>query len=102
MRRKDPRTINPNRILRARYSRTSQIYCPILIALSVSPQQLFDVVADVDRYKEFLPFCTDSRVIKRSDKELKAELAVGFRFLEERYTSIIELDPYKSIKVGSS
>ena len=34
--------------------------------LPYTPQQLFDLVADVDRYQEFLPWCVASRVNSRT------------------------------------
>lgn len=63
-----------------------------------SPEQLYSVVSDVGAYHRFVPWCTDSRVIRRVDKtHLIADLGVGFRFLSERYTSVITLDPNRSV-----
>jgi coenzyme Q-binding protein COQ10 len=56
-------------------------------------------VADVDKYKEFVPYCTDSKILSRKNNVMEAELVVGFKLLEERYTSIVTLDKPKSIKV---
>lgn len=65
-----------------------------------SPKQLYSVVSDVDAYHRFVPWCTDSRVTRRIDKShLVADLGVGFRFLSERYTSVITLDPNRSVSV---
>lgn len=45
-----------------------------------SPEQFFDVVADVDSYKTFVPFCVDSRVVKAIDEaSMEAEMSVGFK-----------------------
>lgn len=53
-----------------------------------SCEQMFDVVADVDRYHEFLPFCVDSRVLRRpNDNVMEAALRIGFRVFTESYTS---------------
>jgi len=58
---------------------------------------MYSVVADVERYPEFLPWCTALRVKSRaqeSDKEIVlAEMVVGFKAFRERYTSRVELDP---------
>lgn len=54
-------------------------------------QQMFDLITDVDRYDEFIPYCTASRVRKRSDSEMTADLAIGYKMLRETYTSRIEL-----------
>lgn len=56
------------------------------------PEQLFDLVADVGRYPEFLPWCVAARVLSRSDTEMVAELAIGFKGIRERFTSRVALD----------
>lgn len=60
--------------------------------LRYSPEQLFDLVADVDRYPEFLPWCTGVRVRQRSETLLIADLVIGFKGISERFTSRVELD----------
>lgn len=65
-----------------------------------TPREVYDVVADVDEYHDFVPWCTDSAVIKRiDDRHVVADLAVGFRLLSERYTSVITLNPTVSVNV---
>ncbi len=58
---------------------------------------MFRIVADVERYPEFLPWVTGLRVLSRAkegEREiLTAEMIVGFRALRERYTSRVVLDP---------
>lgn len=61
--------------------------------LGFSPEQLFDVVADVDKYADFVPFCSTSRVTARpSENSFEAELAIEFFHVTERYTSRVTLD----------
>ncbi|MBA3667061.1 MAG: type II toxin-antitoxin system RatA family toxin [Sphingomonas sp.] len=55
--------------------------------LPYSPEQLFDLVADVERYDEFLPWVTAVRVRSASDTEIIADLIVGFNAFKERFTS---------------
>ncbi|MDP8994415.1 MAG: type II toxin-antitoxin system RatA family toxin [Pseudomonadota bacterium] len=50
-------------------------------------EQLFDLVADVGRYQEFLPWVAATRVRSNSDTEMIADLVVGFRALKETFTS---------------
>ncbi|WP_425404852.1 type II toxin-antitoxin system RatA family toxin [Hwanghaeella sp.] len=57
-----------------------------------TPEQLFDLVADVDRYPEFLPWCTGVRVRQRSETLLVADLVIGFKGITERFTSRVHLD----------
>ena len=57
-----------------------------------SPEELFEIVADVDRYDEFVPFCARSRVLRRaSPSDFEAELEIGFRLFNERYVSDVTL-----------
>ena len=55
--------------------------------LPYTPIQMFDLVADVGRYAEFLPWVTAVRVQSDSDVEMVADLIVGFKSLRERFTS---------------
>lgn len=59
-----------------------------------SPRQMFELVADVSRYPEFLPWCRAARILKRqSDTVFLAELVIAYKNLSERYTSRVELVP---------
>lgn len=51
---------------------------------------IFDIVADVDSYKEFVPWCQESRVLTRTTERMTAELVVGFGMLNESYISNIK------------
>ena len=55
--------------------------------LPYSPEQLFDLVADVARYDEFLPWVVAVRVRSSSETETVADLVVGFNAFKERFTS---------------
>lgn len=50
-------------------------------------EQMFDLVADVGKYAEFLPWVSAVRVRSDSPGEMVADLLVGFRSLRERFTS---------------
>jgi ribosome-associated toxin RatA of RatAB toxin-antitoxin module len=56
-------------------------------------EESFNVVAHVEKYKEFVPWCKDSVVLKRSTNELEAELVVGFGMFTERYISQVKVTP---------
>lgn len=55
--------------------------------LSYTPEQLFDMVADVGRYDEFLPWVVAVRIRSSSEAETVADLVVGFNAFKERFTS---------------
>ena len=55
--------------------------------LPYTPEQLFDLVADVARYDEFLPWVVAVRVRSSSPTHTVADLVVGFNAFKERFTS---------------
>lgn len=52
---------------------------------------MFDVVADVEKYETFLPFCKKSHVTFKTSTNIKADLVIGFPPLLESYTSNVSL-----------
>ena len=58
--------------------------------LPYTPEQMFDMVADVKRYPEFLPWVTAMRVRQDSDTATLADMIVGFKGLRETFTSKVE------------
>jgi coenzyme Q-binding protein COQ10 len=61
--------------------------------LPYTPGQMFDLVADVERYPEFLPWCVGARIRRReSEAVFLADLVIGFKMVRERYTSRVALD----------
>ena len=67
--------------------------------LPYSPEQMYDLVADVDRYPEFLPWCTGARVRTRTETELVADLTIGFGPFRESFTSRVVLDHPRHVTV---
>ncbi|HZL59386.1 MAG TPA: type II toxin-antitoxin system RatA family toxin [Stellaceae bacterium] len=59
--------------------------------LPYTPEQLFDLVADIERYPEFLPWCVGSRIRERHDNQIVADLMIGWRVVRERFTSRVTL-----------
>jgi coenzyme Q-binding protein COQ10 len=52
-----------------------------------SAEQMFDLVADVKRYPEFLPWVVATRIQSDSEHEMIADMMVGFRALREKFSS---------------
>ena len=62
-----------------------------------SPDKMFDLVADVERYPEFLPLCEGLTIRRRSTLEdgrevLLADMTVGYKAIRETFTSRVTLD----------
>ena len=55
--------------------------------LPYSPQQLFAMVADIEKYPDFLPWCRAARIVSREADSFLGELIISFSHLTERYTS---------------
>ena len=58
--------------------------------LPYTPEQLFDLVADVGRYQDFLPWVAATRVRSDSETGMVADLIVGFKALKETFTSRVK------------
>jgi len=67
--------------------------------VAYTPEQLFDLVADVERYPEFLPWCLTARIKRREDRLIVADLVIGFRMLRDEFTSRVTLDRPRRIDV---
>lgn len=67
---------------------------PELTEFKVLPykaQNIYDLVIDVDRYSEFLPWCKKSRVIEKvGDDNLLADLVIHFKAFNEKYRSDVK------------
>ncbi|GAV78405.1 Polyketide_cyc domain-containing protein [Cephalotus follicularis] len=71
--------------------------------MGYSPEQLFDVVAAVDLYHGFVPWCQRSDIVKQyPDGSFDAELEIGFKFLVESYISHVQLRRPNYIKTTAS
>ncbi len=62
-----------------------------------SAAKMFDLVADVERYPEFVPLCQSLRVRRRNGggegpEVLVCDMTVGYRAIRERFTSRVTLD----------
>jgi coenzyme Q-binding protein COQ10 len=67
--------------------------------LPYTPEQLFDLVADVEHYDDFLPWVVAVRVRSSSETETVADLVVGFGAFKERFTSRVVKERPKRICV---
>lgn len=67
--------------------------------LPYSAEQMFDLVADVGRYQEFLPWVVATRVRSDDGHEMIADMLVGFKALREKFTSRVEKERPHQIKV---
>jgi len=67
--------------------------------LPYSAEQIFDLVADIARYPEFLPWIQAMRITSNDGAVVVADMVVGFKMVRERFTSRVTLDRPATINV---
>lgn len=67
--------------------------------LPYSQKALFDIVADVRSYPDFLPWCQQAIIHSETPTEISADLVIGYGPLSERYTSLVKLTPNTRVDV---
>ncbi len=60
--------------------------------LPYRPEQLYDLVADVEKYPEFRPWCVGARICEQQRDVLIADLVIGFKGFREGFTSRVTLN----------
>ena len=70
--------------------------------LSHTPEQMFALVSDVEKYPDFLPWCIATRIKKREDDgaTLIADMVIGFKMVQEKFTSRVTLSEPSQIDVS--
>lgn len=64
-----------------------------------TPDQMFDLVNDVEAYPSFLPWCRDSNIISKTDDEISASLDLAKGGIHHVFSTRNELVPGKSIDI---
>ena len=65
-----------------------------------SAQQMFDLVNDIESYPQFLPWCSQSRIIKREGNIVEAELTISKGGFQKSFSTRNELDMGKQMTVS--
>lgn len=63
------------------------------------PQDMFDIVNDVEKYSEFLPWCGSSSVLSRSDDEVKASIEISHSGIKKTFVTLNRFQPGKIIEM---
>ena len=67
--------------------------------LPYSVEQMFDLVADVEKYGEFLPWCIACRKTHEEEGVIEADLIIGYKLIREKFKSRVTLDRPDHIRV---
>jgi len=68
--------------------------------LPYAPAQIYGLVADVERYPEFLPWCTEARILAQDDDEMTVTLGLSSGLARARFTTRNRLDPVRSVTMS--
>jgi coenzyme Q-binding protein COQ10 len=63
------------------------------------PKEMYDLVARVDQYPEFLPWCKAARITRRNGDRFSADLVITFKMFRERFSSDVRLLPEYGVDV---
>ena len=65
-----------------------------------SPQEMFALVADIEKYPEFLPWCVGTRVRSDDGEVVLADMVIGYKMFRETFTSEVRLSQPDRIDVA--
>ena len=60
--------------------------------LPYTSRQLFDLVADVEKYPLFLPWCISCNITKKTINFIEADMTVGFKMIKEKFKTRVFLN----------
>lgn len=67
--------------------------------LEYSARRMYDLVVDIERYPEFLNWCSGARIVERSDDEVVASIDISFKGLHRSFTTRNIMDPGRSVRI---
>ncbi len=71
-------------------------------AIARPPEHIFDIVADVERYPEFLPLIREARILRRDEDAYETEQSLALGLLMHRFRTRTVLDRPRGITVVSA
>ena len=69
--------------------------------LAYGADELFGVVADIRHYPLFVPWCSDAHILRVDERQIIAELVIGFGPFQESFTSHVALDRPRQVRVSA-
>jgi len=68
--------------------------------LPYAPAQVYGLVADVERYPQFLPWCTSARILARADDEVTVMLGLSSGLARTSFTTRNRLEPDRTLTMS--
>ena len=63
------------------------------VLVPYSCAQMFDLVADVEKYPEFMPWCGGAQVLARDEDGMQASIVISFAGLKQKFTTLNKHEP---------
>jgi ribosome-associated toxin RatA of RatAB toxin-antitoxin module len=61
--------------------------------------QMFDLVNDVEKYSQFIPYCVESKIIEQSDDEIHASLTFAGGGISKSFSTLNRLQPHRMVEI---
>ena len=68
--------------------------------LPYSARQMFELVNTIEDYPRFLPWCSSSQIISRTDEEIVAALEIAWKGIHKNFTTRNRIFPYERIEIS--
>ena len=65
--------------------------------LNFSSKQMFDLIIDIEKYPEFLPWCKSTNIYDKSSNIFYSDMEIGFNLVKEKFTSKVTVSDSKKI-----
>lgn len=69
------------------------------VIVPYTPEQMYTLVNDIERYPEFVPWCVGSELLSKTDDELRARLDFAKGGAQKSFATINRLQPNKMIEM---
>lgn len=65
-----------------------------------SARQMFELVNSIEDYPRFLPWCSSSKIISRTEDEVVASLEISWKGIHKSFTTRNQLHPYTQMEIS--
>ena len=65
--------------------------------LNHSNTQMFDLISDVGKYPDFLPWCISTNIYNKSNDIFYSDMEIGFKLIKESFTSKVTVIESKKV-----
>ena len=63
------------------------------VIINHSAKSLYDIVLDIEKYPEFIPWCSEVRIRSKTNKNIIGDLLVKYKYFKKTFTSDVRFDP---------